>query len=790
MSRYTADVLNVTGAVGLPDPTIGSNAQTSQVWGIDMNNLLLSYDGEFALRYSGNPNTFVASNYVGRKIWDVTNGKLWVCTSIGTALTAVWTDLFSGALTPSSVTSSGLITSTGHKVTGSTAAGVIDGMYLSGTHIVGIAANSQIVANFQTPGSGGTNLAFKNGTASGLSAITVPTTPSAALASAGAGNLSAGNYQYKIAYVTANGDTALSTASTAVNVTAPGTNGKITLTIPTSGSGLVSARRIYRTQAGGSTYYFLATVANNTATSYTDNIADATIGGSYSAPTGRQQVPSVVTLGAESSTDDVVTMEYRAKGTTTAGHQFNHMVAAGGTNGQYSDDYTGQHRFYCNDVVVLTLTDTLWNPNIIYAGPPNTYITMSNGWGANGSDGLAVITAESPNYKSDGSGSLIGAGLIIGSRGQFGELHFRSNGILHVSIDSPSNPNGNDQYCGANDLRMAGRASGGGSPVMYTGGDSTVGMAYYTGGTGNVVWNMSTNLYAGMILHYTASAANTVEFWPAINGSAPMVSAGGGSGNVPLIITGSDEAGVYLAQRVGNYFLAKFGSTGFGPADYVKGLSSGSGSGASIGTGSDSTTNAPFTINALGTGSIYLGSSSGSVVNLLKITPGTTGNAVTLEVGGGSVDATTNMTYKVTGSSGLHRFYGDTSNVMSIGGASGNNTTWFFGNGVSTAACSIQGGTNSNMLFYLPGTGQIYFQTSNTSHTVLTLKDNYDVIMGAAAAATADTAGFLWIASCAGVPSGSLSAPYSGAVALRYDRTNNQIYVNNAGTWKKTVALT
>lgn len=97
MSRYTADVLNITGAVGLPDPTIGSNAATSQVWGIDLNNFALAVDGEFALKRSGNPNGFVASNYVGRRLYDSTNNKVWTCTTLGTALTAVWADFI---LTP------------------------------------------------------------------------------------------------------------------------------------------------------------------------------------------------------------------------------------------------------------------------------------------------------------------------------------------------------------------------------------------------------------------------------------------------------------------------------------------------------------------------------------------------------------------------------------------------------------------------------------------------------------------------------------------------------------------
>ena len=39
----------------------------------------------------------------------------------------------------------------------------------------------------------------------------------------------------------------------------------------------VIARKIYRTKAGGSTYWLLATIADNTTTTYTDTAADASL---------------------------------------------------------------------------------------------------------------------------------------------------------------------------------------------------------------------------------------------------------------------------------------------------------------------------------------------------------------------------------------------------------------------------------------------------------------------------------------------------------------------------------
>jgi hypothetical protein len=88
-----------------------------------------------------------------------------------------------------------------------------------------------------------------------------------------------GDYRYKIAYV--NSQAAIGDVGTAT-VTATVTNGKIYLTgIPTAPqSHGVAARRIYRNFASGvtSSYGLLATLSDNTTTTYVDNSLDSTLG--------------------------------------------------------------------------------------------------------------------------------------------------------------------------------------------------------------------------------------------------------------------------------------------------------------------------------------------------------------------------------------------------------------------------------------------------------------------------------------------------------------------------------
>jgi hypothetical protein len=68
--------------------------------------------------------------------------------------------------------------------------------------------------------------------------------------------------------------------------------------------------------------------------------------------------------------------------------------------------------------------------------------------------------------------------------------------------------------------------------------------------------------------------------------------------------------------------------------------------------------------------------------------------------------------------------------------------------------------------------------------------NNTNFSVGSAALGLNATTGFLYIPSCAGPPTGAPVIPYTGAVAMVYDSTNNQLYLRVAGTWRKTAALT
>jgi len=107
--------------------------------------------------------------------------------------------------------------------------------------------------------------------------IPPPDAPTLALISpAAAGNVDDGAHDYVVTFVSAAGETTPSSPGVGT-VVAKGTNGKIVVTLPLGPTG-TTARKIYRSIAAGHSPLYLATVSDNTTTTYTDNIADANIG--------------------------------------------------------------------------------------------------------------------------------------------------------------------------------------------------------------------------------------------------------------------------------------------------------------------------------------------------------------------------------------------------------------------------------------------------------------------------------------------------------------------------------
>lgn len=117
-----------------------------------------------------------------------------------------------------------------------------------------------------------------------LAQIAAPGALTAALVDpAAAGNVEDGAHSYKVTFVAGATETEAGTQSSPVTVADKTTNGKVSLTgIPISSDSGVTARNIYRTEANAdpdvaANYKLLTTINNNTATTFTDNVSDASL---------------------------------------------------------------------------------------------------------------------------------------------------------------------------------------------------------------------------------------------------------------------------------------------------------------------------------------------------------------------------------------------------------------------------------------------------------------------------------------------------------------------------------
>lgn len=138
-------------------------------------------------------------------------------------------------------------------------------------------------------GNGGVTPYKYNGTHFTRHGVPAPTT-TMSVASNGVGNL-AGDYRYKVTFVnsqSAEGNVSPVTAT--FTATATGSTLRLTSIPVAPQSHGVSSRRLYRTDAGGSTYKRIAEIADNSTTTYDDNIASSSAG--VSAPSDNGEPPN------------------------------------------------------------------------------------------------------------------------------------------------------------------------------------------------------------------------------------------------------------------------------------------------------------------------------------------------------------------------------------------------------------------------------------------------------------------------------------------------------------------
>jgi hypothetical protein len=185
-----------------------------------------------------------------------------------------------------------LLTKVGADLYQESTVGVFASKYgsLSIGHPMNFVAMVDLVINMD-----GFNVALKSdGSNTRILEVVAPTVaPSTGLDGA-AGNLT-GDYQYKITFVSEKGAETNGGPGSIILATAADI---VDITNIATGSAEVASRKIYRTEAGGSVFYYLATISDNTTTTYDDNIADVNLGTdvvpyNHDAPPDRLSFPTV-----------------------------------------------------------------------------------------------------------------------------------------------------------------------------------------------------------------------------------------------------------------------------------------------------------------------------------------------------------------------------------------------------------------------------------------------------------------------------------------------------------------
>jgi hypothetical protein len=95
----------------------------------------------------------------------------------------------------------------------------------------------------------------------------------------------------------------------------------------------------------------------------------------------------------------------------------------------------------------------------------------------------------------------------------------------------------------------------------------------------------------------------------------------------------------------------------------------------------------------------------------------------------------------------------------------------------------MQSGTGTSRLVTISGGSAFAIQTGNNSVDYLNLDGNGSVTIGSNVVATSATDGFLYVPTCAGVPTGTPTAK-SGYAPIVVDTTNNKLYFYSTGVWR------
>ena len=447
-------------------------------------------------------------------------------------------------------------------------------------------------------------------------------------------------------------------------------------------------------------------------------------------------------------------------------------------------------------------------------------------------DGSVFIIARGEGISSDSYT------LRLTATGPYGGIHGICNGYINFSVGAGAQASDHCTY-----VNVVGAAAGN-SPAIsaqrtYAADSAAFGLSFYTAGQGNMEFYSDNTTVPLFKMVRVASGVNYLNVGPGASGNNPYFEAKGTNAAVGINLL-TKSSGAYGFYTNSSSPVQQFGITHTASAvNWVSVTGNTTGQSAIISAAGE--TNVGLRLTTKGTGALrfYTDSSlyqqfqisrTASTVNYLNVTGAATGNDPALSAQGSDstlglsiyTAGTGNITFKTqnTSSTGFQIIHSaDADTYVAVTGDDGGDFVKLGVEGANadilniyapgdiifcddadgtaeqfeihitssavnplrvtggttgnSPAITARGETNVGIIIAPQGTENLYLGTAVT----------HGVVVGAGALATTATAGFLWIPSCPGTPTGAPTPPYTNAVALCADTSNHRLYMFESGGW-------
>lgn len=218
----------------------------------------------------------------------------------------------------------------------------------------------------------------------------------------GAAGVLTGTYQYAVTFATATGETSVIVGNIASTSIAPSAQQVNLTNIPISADSTVTSRKIYRTPAGGdfASLKLLTTINDNTTTTFTDNVADGSLGAN---------------MNWKNSTGSLI-FQNSGRVFLVDTRSVNIGIGAGSTSGGYESVAIGTNALSSLTTGIQNIGIGAQSGQVVSSGGGNILIGRTAGSGLTlGSSNTVIGNGSMANNVSGNFNTIVGAQAGVGT---------------------------------------------------------------------------------------------------------------------------------------------------------------------------------------------------------------------------------------------------------------------------------------------------------------------------------------------------------------------------------------